>query len=190
MRDEWFIRGDVPMTKAEIRAIAIAKLELDGASILLDIGAGTGSVSVEAALCSSVKRVYAFEKKPEAAALIEKNREKAGISAKKLILKEGEAPESFPMFEEMPTHAFIGGSSGNMAQILSRLLEINKEMRIVITVIALETIAELMGLLKNREIDAEIVSVQTAKARPAGNYHLMQGQNPVYIISFGGSYGA
>ena len=60
MRDEWFIRGDVPMTKSEVRAVSLSKLELDENSVLLDIGAGTGSVSVEAALVWKVRGVWAF----------------------------------------------------------------------------------------------------------------------------------
>lgn len=73
-----------------------------------------------------------------------------------------------------------------MKQILEALLSLNPQMRIVINVIALESVAAVVAALKDLSIEAEIVSVQTAKAKKAGSYHLMQGQNPVYIISFGG----
>lgn len=187
MRDEWFIRGEVPMTKSEVRAVSLSKLELGEGSVLLDIGAGTGSVSVEAVLCHPVFAVYAFEKKEEALSLLMKNREKAGVKGERITVMAGSAPEAFP--EEFPqnvTHAFIGGSSGSMSRLIDRLLEINKEMRVVINAIALETVSEVLRLLKEREIEAEIVSVQVARAKTAGPYHLMQGQNPVYVISFGG----
>lgn len=190
MRDEWFIRGDVPMTKSEVRAVSLSKLELDGNSVLLDIGAGTGSVSVEAALCHPVKRVYAFEKREEAAILFKKNREKAGLLSSKVVLIEGTAPEAFPKhFDEPPTHAFIGGSSGNMEALFERLLHINREIRVVLNVIALETLTEVLRLLRERGLEGEIVQLQVAKAKTAGRYHLMQGQNPVYIIAFGGGHG-
>ncbi|MEG0987461.1 MAG: precorrin-6Y C5,15-methyltransferase (decarboxylating) subunit CbiT [Clostridium sp.] len=189
MRDEWFIRGEIPMTKSEVRAVSLSKLELNKDSVLLDIGAGTGSVSIEAILCHPVKTVYAFEKKDEAVELLKKNRGKAEISDRKLVITEGIAPEVFPeVFSEQPTHAFIGGSSGNMERLITRLLEINREMRIVVNVIALETLVQVVQLLKEREIEGEIVSVQVARAKQAGDYHLMQGQNPVYVITFGGKY--
>ena len=73
-----------------------------------------------------------------------------------------------------------------MNQILKELLALNPQIRIVINVIALESVAAVVDALRELSIEAEIVSVQTAKAKKAGNYHLMQGQNPVYIISFGG----
>ena len=194
MRDEWFIRGEVPMTKSEVRAVSLSKLELDSHSVLLDIGAGTGSVSVEAALVWGVKRVFAFEKKAEAARLFEENRKKAGTE--KIVLKEGEAlsllrdpavrRELEAGQEGRATHAFIGGSSGNMKEIVEELLSLNPCMRVVINVIALETLASVISMLDELSIDGEIVSVQVSRARKAGGYHLMQGQNPVYVISFGG----
>ena len=91
MRDEWFIRGDIPMTKSEVRAVSISKLDLQKSSIVYDIGAGTGSVSVEAALQVTEGHVYAFEQKEEGCALIRANAEKAGV--KNLTVVPGKAPE-------------------------------------------------------------------------------------------------
>lgn len=187
MRDEWFIRGETPMTKSEVRAVSLSKLELQPASVLLDIGAGTGSVSVEAALCHPVSQIYAFEKKEDALSLLKQNRQKAGAAGEKITIIPGSAPDSFPeTFGEPVTHAFIGGSSGNMERLLERLLDINAQMRIVINAIALESVAELLLLLKKRHIEAEIISVQVARSRAAGTYHLMQGLNPIYVVTFGG----
>ena len=78
MRDEWFIRGKVPMTKSEVRAVSLSKLELTPESVLADIGAGTGSVSVEAALSWRVKSVWAIEKNREAVELLRQNIARAG----------------------------------------------------------------------------------------------------------------
>lgn len=80
MRDEWFIRGEIPMTKSEVRAVSVSRLELQTNSIVYDIGAGTGSVSVEAALKVPEGHVYAFEQKEEGCALIRANAEKAGLT--------------------------------------------------------------------------------------------------------------
>lgn len=197
MRDEWFIRGDVPMTKSEVRAVSVSKLELTSKSVLLDIGAGTGSVSIEALLTTPVKEVYAFEKNGEAVRLFEQNREKAEISGERLKMVQGTVPETLCRFagslvlpEELVTHAFIGGTSGRMEEVMAVLLSMNPYMRIVINVIALETLAQVTELLQKRRIDADIISVQVSRAKKAGQYHLMQGQNPVYVISFGGEDGS
>ena len=73
-----------------------------------------------------------------------------------------------------------------MGEILDRLLEKNPALRVVINVIALESLAEITAWLNRRSIQAEISSVQTARGRLVAGYHLMEGQNPVYILSFGG----
>lgn len=186
MRDESFIRGDAPMTKSEVRAVSISKLELKPDSILYDIGAGTGSVSVEAAGLLPNGKIYAVEQRPEAVELILANREKFKASMIRVI--QGTAPDILTDLP-CPTHAFIGGSSGTMEDLLNLLFQKNPQIRIVINIIALETLSRTLALLKARKIGAEIVSMQVAKARAAGDYHLMQGQNPVYIISFGGASG-
>lgn len=186
MRDEVFIRGAVPMTKSEVRAVSLSKLELRQDSILYDVGAGTGSVSIEAAFALSKGRVYAIEKKPEAIELIQVNKEK--FSAENVTVIEGIAPHVLSDLEA-PTHVFIGGTSGVMGEVLDTVLKKNPKARIVINVLALESIAEVLAWLKAHCVEAEMVQVQVSKGKTAGSYHMMMGQNPVYVISFGGEGG-
>lgn len=182
MRDELFIRGEVPMTKSEVRAISLSKLELKSDCVLYDVGAGTGSVSIEASRFLTSGRIYAIEKKPEAISLIKANKEKLGADCVTIV--EGTAPEALEDLE-MPTHVFIGGTSGSMTEVLDLVLQKNPKARVVINVIALESLAEVLSFFKNRSIVGEIVQVQVARSRKMGNYHLMTGQNPVYVVSFG-----
>jgi precorrin-6Y C5,15-methyltransferase (decarboxylating) CbiT subunit len=184
MRDEWFIRGDVPMTKSEVRAVSLSKLELAQDSIFYDIGAGTGSVSIEAARMMPNGTVYAIEKNSAAIELLKKNREH--FQTENLVLVEGEAPDVLQGLPT-PTHAFLGGSGGKILDILNILLQKNPDVRVVINVIALESLSKLMESLRVLGKEPEIVLVQVAKAKKLGTYHLMQGQNPVYVISFGGA---
>lgn len=179
--DEAFIRGKVPMTKEEVRSISLSKLQLTRNSVIYDVGAGTGSVSVEMAMQAVEGQVYAIEKKPEAVELLYKNKEK--FAADNLTIIEGLAPEACVDLP-VPTHAFIGGSSGNMKEILELLLSKNPKIRVVINCIALESVGEAMNCLKELPLEqVDIAQVQVAKGKKAGSYHLMMGQNPVYVIS-------
>lgn len=180
MSDESFVRGKVPMTKEEIRILSVAKLQLTEDSIVYDVGAGTGSVSMECARLCTSGTVYAIERNPEGIALIRENSKKLRLSNVKAI--EGLAPEAL-MDLPAPTHAFIGGSAGNMGEILDVLRAKNPSVRIVINTIALESISEVMQLLKERGYDADIVQISAAKSRVLGRYHMMTGLNPVYIIT-------
>lgn len=183
--DEDFIRGNVPMTKEEVRAVSIARLRLTEDAVVWDVGAGTGSVSVEAARSGDRIRVYAVEKNPDAVELIRENRKKFRTDGIRVI--SGRAPEALGRLEA-PTHVFIGGSSGNLREILTCVLEKNRDARIVINAISLETVKEVMeaaesGLLRH----PQITQVSVARSRELGRYHMMTGQNPVYIISAGGA---
>ena len=180
MSDESFVRGKVPMTKEEIRILSVAKLQLTEDSIVYDVGAGTGSVSMECARLCTSGTVYAVERNLEGIALIRENSKKLRLSNVKAI--EGLAPEAL-MDLPAPTHAFIGGSAGNMGEILDVLRAKNPSVRIVINTIALESISEVMQLLKERGYDADIVQISAAKSRVLGRYHMMTGLNPVYIIT-------
>lgn len=182
--DGQFLRAQAPMTKEEVRQVSVCKLRLAPDSVVYDVGAGSGSVSVEMALAAGEGRVYAVEKKPEAVALLRKNKEKFGADNMEIV--EGCAPEALAALPA-PTHAFIGGSSGNLREICRLLLEKNPSVRIVINAITLETVGEALAVLKEFALSgAEIVQLSAARAKQAGPYHMMMGQNPVYIISGGG----
>ena len=183
--DSAFIRDKVPMTKEEIRTVSLSKLRLGRDSVCYDIGAGTGSVSVEMALRAPYGKVFAIEKKELAFELLKKNKKK--FAAENLILIQGTAPEAL---EELPApdQVFIGGSSGNMRQILELLLQKNPQVRIVINCIALETVAETLNCIKELAVtDTEIVQLSVSKAKEIGSYHMMMGENPIYIISCTGN---
>lgn len=179
--DDLFIRGKVPMTKEEVREVAICKLHLTENSVVYDIGSGTGSIAVEAAARSAKLHVFAVEQKEEAVALIEQNRAKFHL--KNITVVHGKAPDALKELP-VPTHAFIGGSSGKLREILNVLREKNPHIRIVITAISLETVSEITALLKETEVtQSEVVALQVSRAKTVGNYHLMQAENPVYLCT-------
>ncbi len=180
--DEAFIRGSVPMTKEEVREVSICKLRLWKGAVVYDIGSGTGSVAVEIAGLSEEIQVYALERNPEAVSLIEKNRDKHGL--RNITVVEGQAPESLDGIPEA-THAFIGGSGGRLKEIVRTLYRINPHMRIVINAVSLETLCEIREVLSAFPVKGEdLVQIQAGRAKEAGNYHLMQAENPVWICSF------
>ena len=179
--DDEFIRAEnVPMTKSEIRALVVSKLRLSADSVMYDVGAGTGSVSIEAALLAYDGTVYAVERKHEAVELIKANISK--FRTANIVPVEGTAPDAL---EDLPppTHVFIGGTAGSMADIISVVMNKNPQVRIVITAITLETVADSLNCIKKFGFTAEIVQINTAKSKKLGGYNMMMGQNPVYIIS-------
>lgn len=180
MKDECFIRGNVPMTKSEVRAISLAKMALQQDSIVYDIGAGTGSVAVEAALLVPDGKVYAVERQEEGCELIRKNKEKFAIN--NLTVIHGLAPECLPGLP-IPDRVFIGGSGGNITDILDLILARNPAVTIVINCITLETMAQVMQYLAGKAITAEVIQVQISRAEQLGGYHAMKGQNPVFVIT-------
>lgn len=181
LKDECFIRGKAPMTKEEVRAVSLAKLALKEDSVCYDVGAGTGSVSVEMALRAFEGKVYAVEKKAEAAELLEENKRR--FAADNLEIVRGTAPEALKALPA-PTHAFIGGSSGNLGEIVGTLLEKNPEVRMVINCITLETVSEALAILKREvSLTSEVVQLWAACSRQLAGYHMMMGENPIYIIT-------
>lgn len=177
--DDAFLRGDVPMTKEEVRTLALSKLRLNEDSVVWDVGAGTGSVSIECALSCPAGRVFAVEKKEAALALLAEN--KARFHASNLTIVGGTAPEAL---EELPApdRVFLGGTSGELSEILDVIFRKNPAARVVCTAVTLETVAEAARLFAGLE-GADMVQVSATRTRQAGRYHLMDAQNPVWIFS-------
>lgn len=181
-KDDAFLREKVPMTKEEVREAAICKLHLHEDAVVYDIGSGTGSVAVEIAQRSGRLKVFAIEQKEEAVSLIRRNCKKFRVENVNVICaKAAEVLETLPA----ATHAFIGGTGGQMTDILKKLRRINPSMRVVITAVTLETIGEIAQILKTIPVvEQEIVQMQVSRAKSAGSYSLMQAENPVYLCSF------
>ena len=181
--DEEFIRGKVPMTKSEVRAVCLSKLSLSPTDIAYDIGCGTGSVTIEMAFSAYDGKVYAFDKNEEAISLLEQNCQKFHLDNVEAIC--GLAPECLKDLP-VPDVAFIGGSSGNMDEIVSYLYGINSKIKLVITAVTLENAMAALDSLKNIGISGDIVQVAVSKGRGIGDLHMLIAQNPIFIISGSG----
>ena len=181
--DEAFVRGDVPMTKAEVRAVTLSKLALTPNAVCCDIGCGTGSVSVEMALAAFHGTVYAVDKKPEAIRLTEENANRFHIG--NIRPRLGEAVEALAGLPPLDA-AFIGGSGGRMREIFAAVLAKNPNARIVVNAIALESVHAALAAFQAHGMEPEIVQLSVAKAKCAGSIHMMNAQTPVFLLSGGG----
>ena len=180
--DDVFIRGQVPMTKEEVRSVSICKLHLTENAVVYDIGSGTGSVSVEIAALSPRVQVYAMEVNGEAVSLLEENCKQFGLhNVRGIGTKAPDGLEDLPV----ATHAFIGGSKGNLREILWTLYRKNNHMRIVVNAVSMETICQMQELLKELPVEQEeILQLSVTKTKQLGGYHMLQAANPVYIYAF------
>lgn len=181
-KDEEFIRGKVPMTKCEVRTVSIAKLDLQENSVLYDIGAGTGSVSIEIAAKYPGIKVYAIERNEEAVSLIQENKQKFCTDNVEII--SGEALEILHNSQlDMPTHVFVGGSGGNFKEMAQWLFTQNPRLHMVANAVTLNSIAEIYETVEDLQLQAEVVSMNVSKSKKMGGYHMMMANNPVYIFT-------
>ena len=180
--DEEFIRGKVPMTKQEIRILTIAKARIKQDSVICDVGAGTGSISIEAACQAKDGMVYAIERNPDGVELINKNAQKFGVYNLKVI--EAYAPEGF---DELPMldAAIIGGSGSNLPSILDSIdKKLNTGGRIVMNCITIQTIAQCLEYMRKCEdYTYEAVQVQVSQLEQVGRYDMAKANNPIYIVT-------
>lgn len=180
LKDECFVRGRAPMTKEAVRELSAFELGIMPGDVVYDIGAGTGAMTCTMALRAHESFVYAIEKDENAYEVAKNNIDRLGVKNIKLI--SGEAP-SIEMVEFPPADkAFIGGSSGNLKEIVDFILSKNSKTEILVTAVTMETISEAFTLFKSMgmEITSRLVSV--SDAHKLGRYHLMKAENPVYLI--------
>ncbi len=183
--DEAFIRGKVPMTKAEIRAITMSKLAIRPVDVCWDVGCGTGSVTVEMALAAYRGRVYGVDKNEEAVVLTERNAAAFHLGNVKAI--HGGAPDALRDLPA-PDAVFVGGSGGQMSAVFDIVLEKNPRARIVVNAIALESAQAALTAFAVHGLEAELVQVGVSAAKTVAGLHMMMAQNPIFVISGGGSH--
>lgn len=177
--DSLFIRDKVPMTKSAVRSLSVSLLGLEKNSVIYDVGAGTGSVSVEMALASPESTVYAIEKDSLAIDLIQKN--KKAFAADNIVVIKGEAPWFFDQLPA-PTHVFIGGSGGKFKSVTDIIFQKNPRAVIVANAVSLETVGEITKYIEDNNIKEDIMQIQVSNAIKAGSHRLMKGENPIYIF--------
>ena len=180
--DSEFIRGKVPMTKEEIRILTIAKANICPEDVVLDVGAGTGSLSCEAALHAYNGQVYATERKAEGIELIKANTEKLGIGNIKVI--EAEAPEGMEQLPKLNV-AIIGGSGSKLAPILDKIdgLLVTGG-RIVLNCITIQTLSQCLEYMRQREdYEYAAVQVQVSRWKQVGPYDMAEAMNPIFIVT-------
>ncbi len=180
LQDSDFIRGDVPMTKEEVRSVTLSKLAIEPCDVVYDIGAGTGSVSIEIARKAHDGYVYAIEQKEEGVALINQNCHK--LSGYNVSVIHGNAPQAFLKLPK-PDKAFVGGSSGSMNEIVHLLIEKNPNIKLVVNAITLETLNESVTAFEKHGFKADVVCINVSVSKKVGVYHMMNANNPVYIIT-------
>lgn len=182
--DAEFQRGGIPMTKAEVRAVTMSRLSLSPEAVCCDIGAGTGSVTVEMALAAYQGQVYALDKREEAIRLVTANCRAFHIGNVTPVL--GEAPGALERLPPMDA-VFIGGSSGRLGGIFNVLLLKNPRVRIVLNAVTLETVQGAMETFTAHGIAPELIQIGVTRIKPVAGLHMLQANSPVFILSGGGN---
>ena len=178
--DEEFIRGKVPMTKAEVRNICVSKLEINAGDICWDIGSGTGSVSVEMAVRCFKGTVYAVEKNPNAVELTDRNRHKFGCDNIEII---HDTAENAVLNLPTPDCVFVGGSGGELDKIINTAIEKNPKVKIIVTAVSLETLNDSIKIFDKFGMTSDITQIAVTHTRKIGTHTMFKAENPIFIIN-------
>ncbi|MBI5327810.1 MAG: precorrin-6y C5,15-methyltransferase (decarboxylating) subunit CbiE [Deltaproteobacteria bacterium] len=179
--DSSFSHSNGMITKEEIRVVAISKLKLKGDSTVWDIGAGCGSISIEAALVSNKGKVFAIEKEKSRVMHIEKNKKKFATSNLEII--NSSAPDALKALPT-PDAVFIGGGGKDVSNIINVCSKrIKQRGRIVVNAITLETLSSAAEFFKKTAWNMETTAINIAKTKDVANLHLFNAHNPVFIIA-------
>lgn len=201
MKDTEFIRGDVPMTKEEVRAIAISKLNLHKAKGFLDVGAGTGSVALEAKCLFPHLEVVAIERHPHAVALIKQNSYHLSapitiiLGTAPLEMTKGDVDERVKEINVKVTRGarppesfdaiFVGGTGGNVEKLIPWIETIAAEgAQVVMTFVTLEQFTQTLTALKARYKAVEVTQITISKSEPLGPFTYLKPNNPTFLIHY------
>jgi cobalt-precorrin-6B (C15)-methyltransferase len=180
--DELFERTEqVPITKEDVRALVLSKLRLKENSSAIDIGCGSGSITVELCLQTKDNKVYAIDFEEKATELTRKNLLKFGLKAEVILSK---AQDILPLLPQVDA-IIIGGTWGNIEQIIRLSIDkLKKGGRLVIDTILIETMYKALTTINEASLDeVDVTQVIIAKARKVTTGTMMLARNPVLIIS-------
>jgi precorrin-6Y C5,15-methyltransferase (decarboxylating) len=164
-----------------VRLLSLASLQIRPDSVIWDIGAGSGSVAIEAAMLAPRGRVYAIEVDPEGVQICLENVRVQGVDNVRVVA--GRAPEALAELET-PDAVFVGGSKGSMQPIIDVALDrLAAGGRLVINTITLENSAEAYQALRRRELVPEVTLLQVSRAEPLAHYLRYEAQNPIQIFA-------
>lgn len=177
--DGEFVRGNVPMTKREVRALVVSALGLRPDAVVWDVGAGTGSVSVECARLCPWGTVYAIERSEEALSLIAANARKFGVQ--NIIPVSGAAPAALAGLPA-PTHVFLGGCGGKAGEIIRLIESLGVPLRLAANAVTIESAGALLDALDSGQ-NLDAVQAAINRIEKVGRYHMLKAQNPIFVIS-------
>lgn len=169
------------ITKQEVRAVTLAKLQLQDDLVMWDIGAGSGSVSIEASNLMPNGRIFALERNPPCVGFIQENLKK--FCARNVKLIEAYAPDGLDELPD-PDRVFIGGAGGQLEDIIDTVdRRLKPDGLIVLNAVTLDTLAKSVEYLEDHGYDVEASCVNISRTRKLTEYKLFEAQNPVYIIT-------
>ncbi|MCR5757540.1 MAG: precorrin-6Y C5,15-methyltransferase (decarboxylating) subunit CbiT [Selenomonas sp.] len=181
--DDAFIRNNVPMTKQEIRILSLVKARIKPDAVIYDIGAGTGSLSVEAARLAPQGTVYALERNAEGVGLIRANAANFAVPNVKVI--ETEAPAGIERLPDADT-VLIGGSGSKLEGILDAVTpKLKPDGRIVLNCITVQTLMQCIDYMRGHSDSYvyEAIQVQVTRLQQLGPYDMAKAANPIYIVT-------
>ncbi len=179
--DDEFLTSKKLITKQEVRAVTLAKLQLQDDLVLWDIGAGSCSVSIEASNLMPNGRIFAVERNQQCIGFINENLKK--FCARNIKLIEAFAPDGLDVLPD-PDRVFIGGAGGKLDEIIDMVsLRLKPEGVVVINAVTLDTLTRAVEFLEDHGFTVEATCVNIAKTRNLTEYKMFEAQNPVYVIS-------
>lgn len=181
--DEEFIRQDVPMTKQEIRILSLVKAQIAPDAVVYDIGAGTGSLSIEAARLAPKGEVYAIERSSAGINLIRANAANFGVTNMQVI--QAEAPDGLAGLPEADA-ILIGGSGSRLPEILETVTpKLKQKGRLVLNCITVQTLMQCIEFMRKHSDTYiyEAIQVQVTRLQQVGTYDMAKANNPIYIVT-------
>ena len=181
-KDEAYIRGKAPMTKREIRILTISLLGIEPGDVVVDIGAGTGGLTMEAAYAAAPGRVYAVEAKETALELVQQNKEH--FQTDNVVIIPGKAPAALDQITELVDRVIIGGSGGNMEDLFEWCRNnIRPGGRVVANFVTLENAAQATTLMNRYFDNVELIQVGISRGEGIGGLTMLKAANPIFIIT-------